>query len=85
MTSEETDPSTWSQERLKNFMEHALFHGMKQHKPGTYERAAYEASFGMIVSNNGPWWRRPLGRWVKWRAERKLRIMREERPPDARS
>ena len=76
----DVDPSTWTQEQLKTFLEHALMHGMKQHKPGSYERAAYEASIGMIVSDNGPWWRRMLGRIVKWRGERKMRRTRRISP-----
>lgn len=68
------DPNALTQEQLMKLMEAMLFHGSKDHKPGTREHAAYQAAMGLVVNRKGqPWWRRALGWLLKKRGERTLR------------
>lgn len=67
------DPSTMSQEQLMRLCEVILAINRTNHPARSRERAAYDASLGMAASAHGPWWRRILGRIVKWKNERVLR------------
>ena len=73
------DPAHMTQEELMNLMEHMLVCGRQHHANGTRERAAYDASLGLLVKSRPPWWRRWIGAWLYRRGMKGLR--RTDRQP----
>lgn len=70
-------PAGMSQEALVKLGEVMLDEFKHQHPPGSYERAAYDASLGLLGTfPHQPWWKRLFSRGRKRRAERAMRILR---------
>jgi len=72
-------PSEMTQEELVRLGEALLNTHKTQHKPGSYEREAYEGSLGLLgMFSHQPWWKRVWGKLRKRRAERAMNSLRRE-------
>ncbi len=73
-------PEDMSQEQLVAIMTKLLLDNRDKHPPGSYERAAYDGSIGMLATApHQPWWKRAFGRLIKKRAEKKMKQLRKTR------